>query len=407
MNVLVPSASMHLDACMHSLTRCGWLGCSSCCVCCSAMPCDDLSPSGITVAGVDMPCASLQNACLQTGASGAHIRAACPATCNRCTDSRVQRHTSNATMRLETVFNSSELSQEEGFGFVLLQLTLWRIANSLMLQTDAAPGVSHSDGTPGTYCRVRKMREYNEAWCAQSSCCAEYILAWMVPSAGPLPETPQWTKLRAVRDVLLSRRRPVVWIDLDAFIVPAQWCPFRDSHERHAISIMRDHHSGRHSALNTGFFAVRYNSLALRILDAWWDEKERQGCYKPGAPCHGCLLPSGRASCPKTQCLNGGPCDDQGVFNSFVRRHYGESIEIFPEGFQDFEDFCTDATVKHVASSRNWSNTPHILSLCGAKVPLSLYCAKEKPPSCKTPVRRQSPAGNGSRLAALPATRLR
>lgn len=217
------------------------------------------------------------------------------------------------------------------------------------------------------------LQAHAKAWCAQSSCCSAYHARTFVTSDA-LPGN--WAKVIVVRELLRKRMRPVLLLDVDAFIQLPRWCPVWPSDEI-AMMVAPDPQPWR-NPVNSGFFLIRPIPAGFAILESWWAaflSPNVSDCWATGGECAPCVRD--RSTC-RFPCTNGGRCADQGGLNGKVLPMHRRHIQVLPRGFQDASLRCTGeahcqqvdgratkCVVKHFAGGFNRPRALGVLERCG------------------------------------------
>ena len=207
---------------------------------------------------------------------------------------------------------------------------------------------------------VSALRDHNNQTCRHLRCCKEYVFHHL--EAGPTVEYPHWAKVRLVLELLLTNRnRPVVFLDMDAFLLDRTWCPSFSPSDGMLIAPDPKPWS---QPLNAGFLAVQNSATGVAIMRSWWREYERNAssCWEVGGACEQCRRNFSSCVSP---CIYGGSCSDQFALKAAVWPAYERQITVLPKSFQDTSLTC-NGTVKHFAAGYNRLHVLQILSKCGS-----------------------------------------
>lgn len=207
---------------------------------------------------------------------------------------------------------------------------------------------------------VRALRDYNNQTCHHLHCCNEYVFHHL--EAGPTVEYPHWAKVRFVLELLLANgNRPVVYLDMDAFLLDRTWCPLFGPSDGMIIAPDPKPWS---QPLNAGFLAVQNSAIGIKIMRSWWREYERNAssCWDVGGACELCRRNFSSCASP---CIYGGSCSDQFSLKAAVWPAYERHIGVLPKSFQDTSLTC-NGTVKHFAAGYNRLHVLQILSKCSS-----------------------------------------
>ena len=230
-------------------------------------------------------------------------------------------------------FRITDVEQVKPTTFILVQ---YYAASHLNISAVAqARCETHIKGDAVT----RELVRYAREWCDQSRCCDSYLCVTQGGSS-LLGLPPSFAKVQTVLTVLVTWMRPVVFLDLDALILPSDWCPQWPAGKSFMIApdaFSDALHTGYKETWNTGFYVVNSDTVGRHIMTSWWDYyvKNASACWMQGGHCHACRAPGvwskrGRRGegferiypasdlCYGVGCLWGGECDDQGAFNDAV-----------------------------------------------------------------------------------------
>ena len=235
--------------------------------------------------------------------------------------------------------------------------------------------VQHHGGNYST-----ALTRHNQRWCHQSSCCRRYVmytgqkfedLLRVEQGDGGQPIPTSWAKILTVRRELSSSAEAVVYIDADAFLRDACWCPIFAPGVSMLISGDPPRPSwatgGWTARFNGGFFAVKANHDGRQLMASWWHWWARRKADWAGAGrCGGCMAEANANSACPIECKFGGRLTDQGSFDSHVLPKNSHHIRELPKGFQALPDRtvgCT-GTVVHSAAGAGAGDAEWSLRAC-------------------------------------------
>ena len=224
------------------------------------------------------------------------------------------------------------------------------------------------------------LTRHNQRWCHQSSCCRRYVmytgqkfedLLRGEQGDGGQPIPTSWAKILTVRRELSSSAEAVVYIDADAFLRDACWCPIFAPGVSMLISGDPPRPSwatgGWTARFNGGFFAVKANHDGRQLMASWWHWWARRKADWAGAGrCGGCMAEANANSACPIECKFGGRLTDQGSFDSHVLPKNSHHIRELPKGFQALPDRTVGCagTVVHSAAGAGSGDAEWSLRAC-------------------------------------------
>ena len=235
--------------------------------------------------------------------------------------------------------------------------------------------VQHHGGNYST-----ALTRHNQRWCHQSSCCRRYVmytgqkfedLLRGEQGDGGQPIPTSWAKILTIRRELSSSAEAVVYIDADAFLRDACWCPIFAPGVSMLISGDPPRPSwatgGWTARFNGGFFAVKANHDGRQLMASWWHWWARRKADWAGAGrCGGCMAEANANSACPIECKFGGRLTDQGSFDSHVLPKNSHHIRELPKGFQALPDRTVGCagTVVHSAAGAGAGDAEWSLRAC-------------------------------------------
>ena len=226
------------------------------------------------------------------------------------------------------------------------------------------------------------MMQHARWWCSQSRCCAAYACALQdTTTLHGLPV--EWAKVREARSMLARYMRPVVFLDMDAFILELDWCPVWASGSGMLISTANSARGMGAQHANTGFYAVNSVAAGRQIMDTWWGayHEKVSACWQPGGHCFACreagvkrehcrsgwgywkISPNASTTrCCGEGCFWGGECSDQGAYTNHLWPAHKALIRSLGPDFQDTDPVSCAGTVKHFWNHGNHREHAQLLS---------------------------------------------
>ena len=224
------------------------------------------------------------------------------------------------------------------------------------------------------------LTRHNQRWCHLSSCCRRYVMYTgqkfedVIRSAqdgGGQPIPTSWAKILTVRRELSSSAEAVVYIDADAFLRDACWCPFFAPGVSMLVSGDPPRPSwatgGWTARFNGGFFAVKANHDGRQLMASWWHWwARRKADWASAGRCGGCMAEANANSACPIECKFGGTLTDQGSFDSHVLPKNSKHIHELPKGFQALPDRTVGCagTVVHSAAGAGAGDAEWSLRVC-------------------------------------------